>query len=292
MGAVFPRDVREAVAHWSGHGVVHAEAMVGGDTSSVFVVDLESNQRVFLKVGKRNHGAVLKEEAWGLRWLREAQAIRLPECLEQGESTEGTPFLILEYVTSGQAGAGFDDTLGRALADLHRAGAPGWGLFRNNFIGPLPQDNQPGPDWATFYRERRLEPLLRKAVDRGLVDVGTKRQMFRLFQVLEQRVGPPEPPSRLHGDLWGGNLMVDEEGEPCLVDPCVYGGHREMDLAMMQLFGGFGQRVFTAYHEAHPLRQDWQARVPLYQLYPILVHVNLFGGSYVRSLSRALDAVV
>ncbi|HEX2673741.1 MAG TPA: fructosamine kinase family protein, partial [Polyangiaceae bacterium] len=114
----------------------------------------------------------------------------------------------------------------------------------------------------------------------------------QLFDVLPERVGAPEPPARLHGDLWSGNVHVDERGAPCLIDPAVYGGHREMDLAMMRLFGGFSERVFAAYAEAFPLSPGHERRVQLYQLYPLLVHVNLFGGSYLGSLQQALSAYV
>jgi fructosamine-3-kinase len=113
----------------------------------------------------------------------------------------------------------------------------------------------------------------------------------RLLARLEECVGPPEPPARLHGDLWGGNAMVDEQGMPCLIDPAVYGGHREVDLAMMRLFGGFAPRVFSAYAEAFPLAPGHEERVPLYQLYFLMVHVNLFGGSYVASVEHALARV-
>jgi fructosamine-3-kinase len=119
-----------------------------------------------------------------------------------------------------------------------------------------------------------------------------RRGFDALFGCLTERVGPDEPPARLHGDLWGGNLHVDEEGRPCLIDPAVYGGHREMDLAMMRLFGGFSPRVFAAYHEAYPLAPGWEDRVPLYQLYPLMVHVNLFGRGYVGSVEGALRQVV
>jgi len=116
------------------------------------------------------------------------------------------------------------------------------------------------------------------------------RQGFdRLFRVLEELCGPAEPPARLHGDLWGGNLLCDDRGAPCLIDPAVYGGHREIDLAMMRLFGGFGGRVFDAYDEAWPLADGHQERMSLYQLYPLMVHVNLFGGSYGGSVEAALD---
>jgi fructosamine-3-kinase len=156
----------------------------------------------------------------------------------------------------------------------------------------LPQSNAPAPTWAEFYRARRIEPQLRRAADDGVASARMLRDGERLLAVMEERVGPPEPPSRLHGDLWGGNLLVDERGDPCLIDPAVHGGHRELDLAMMHLFGGFGARVFEAYDEAFPLAPGHEQRIPLYQLYFLLVHVNLFGGSYVGSVERALAAVV
>jgi fructosamine-3-kinase len=113
-----------------------------------------------------------------------------------------------------------------------------------------------------------------------------------LFAALGERVGPAEPPARLHGDLWGGNLLCDDAGAPCLCDPAVYGGHREIDLAMMRLFGGFGARTFAAYDEAWPLAPGHAARVPLYQLYPLMVHVNLFGGGYIGQVEATLDRLV
>jgi fructosamine-3-kinase len=114
----------------------------------------------------------------------------------------------------------------------------------------------------------------------------------RLFAALPDLAGPDEPPARLHGDLWGGNLLVDDAGAPCLIDPAVYGGHREIDLAMMRLFGGFGPRVFAAYDEAWPLAPGHEERVGLYQLYPLMVHVNLFGGGYVGSVESSLDRLM
>jgi fructosamine-3-kinase len=129
------------------------------------------------------------------------------------------------------------------------------------------------------------------AVDGGLASSEMKRGFARLFLALETLVGPAEPPARLHGDLWGGNLMCDAAGAPCLIDPAVYGGHREIDLAMMRLFGGFGSRVFSAYDQAWPLAEGHQQRVDLYQLYPLMVHVNLFGGGYVGSVEAGLSRI-
>jgi fructosamine-3-kinase len=141
-------------------------------------------------------------------------------------------------------------------------------------------------------RACRLEPQVRLASEEGRVDAGLRRDFERLYARLPGLVGPPEPAARLHGDLWGGNLHRDGDGLPALVDPAVYGGHRELDLAMMRLFGGFSERCFAAYHEAWPLAPGHEARVGLCQLYPLLVHVNLFGGSYTSSVKRTLARYV
>ncbi|HEV8547695.1 MAG TPA: fructosamine kinase family protein, partial [Polyangiaceae bacterium] len=138
----------------------------------------------------------------------------------------------------------------------------------------------------------RLEPQLRRASDAGRVTAALRRRFEELFARLPELVGPEEPPARLHGDLWGGNLHVDEQGAPCLIDPAAYGGHREVDLAMMRLFGGFSERVFSAYAESFPLAAGHAERTDLYQLYPLLVHVNLFGGGYGASVERALSRYV
>jgi fructosamine-3-kinase len=198
-------------------------------------------------------------------------------------------FLVLELVPTGAPACDFDEKLGRGLAALHRFGASGFGLDHDNFIGSLPQANAPIGSWPEFYRERRLEAQLRRAADEGRASTRMRQGFERLFRVLDDLCGPAEPPARLHGDLWGGNLLCDDRGAPCLIDPAVYGGHREMDLGMMRLFGGFGARVFEAYDEVWPLADGHHERVPLYQLYPLMVHVNLFGGSYVGSVEAALE---
>ena len=185
-----------------------------------------------------------------------------------------------------------DEALGRGLGALHRAEPPGFGLPYRNLIARLWQDNRPCATWPDFYWARRLEPMLRRAEEAGLADAALRRDFERLAARLPERCGPAEPPARLHGDLWSGNLLVDEAGAPVLVDPAVYGGHREIDLAMMRLFGGFGPRVFEAYAEAWPLAPGWEDRIPLYQLYPLLVHVSLFGGSYLGSVRQALRRVL
>jgi fructosamine-3-kinase len=283
----------EAIGRSLGARVHRAQALDGGDINEAYALELEDGRRVFAKTNRRAPPAMFSAEARGLAWLAQAESLRVPRVLAVSDPTEkGPSFLVLEHVGSAARRRGFDEDLGHGLAALHRFGAPGFGLDHDNFIGRLPQANAPLPDWPSFYRARRLEPQLRRAVELGLAPSGVRKGFDRLFATLEDRVGPPEPPARLHGDLWGGNLLVDEAGGPCLIDPAVYGGHREVDLAMMRLFGGFGPRVFSAYDEAWPLSAGHEERVDLYQLYPLLVHVNLFGGSYISSVEAALGRLV
>jgi protein-ribulosamine 3-kinase len=234
-------------------------------------------------------------EARGLAWLAEPGVVRVPRVLAVApENAAGPPFLALELIAPGPRVRDFDERLGRGLAALHRPGGgpeATFGLDHDNFIGSLPQDNHAVATWPEFYRARRLEPLVRAAIDAALLDAADRRAFDDVFRRLPELAGPAEAPARLHGDLWGGNLLVDETGAPCLVDPAVYRGHREIDLAMMRLFGGFGPRVFSAYAEAFPLAPGADERVPLYQLYPLLVHVNLFGGGYAGQVRAALRAL-
>ncbi|MFW5925971.1 MAG: fructosamine kinase family protein [Myxococcota bacterium] len=284
---------RDTVARALGSPVTSTDSIPGGDINVAYRVQLEDGRHVFVKVNPGAARDMFPAEARGLSWLAEAGALRVPQVLAVSDPEGDEPaFLALELLEPGARRPDFDEALGRGLAALHRFGAPSFGLDHHNFIGRLPQDNTPAGDWVTFYRERRLEPQLRQATDRGLVSSRMREGFDRLLPRLDTLVGPAEPPARLHGDLWGGNLHVDDRGEPALIDPAVYGGHREMDLAMMRLFGGFGKGVFRAYDEAYPLAPGADERVPLYQLYPLMVHVNLFGSGYFRSVERALARLV
>ena len=283
-------ELRATLERRLGTQVLGTKRLGGGDINDAFEVSLGDGTSVFVKTHPDPPRGMFEAEARGLRWLGEAGAIRVPRVIEV--SDEHPAYLALELLTPAKRRPDFDEVLGRSLASLHAVGAPSFGLDHDNFIGRLAQSNTTADDWASFYWASRLEPQLRLATDRGLVDSGMSARFDTLRRVLPERVGPEEPPSRLHGDLWGGNLHVDEAGQPCLIDPAVYGGHREIDLAMMRLFGGFGERAFAAYGEARPLAPGADSRVPLYQLYPLMVHVNLFGGSYLGSVKRALSACV
>ena len=283
----------ESVGRALGSAVETQHALSGGDINEAWNVALADGRRVFVKTNASAPRAMFPAEARGLAWLAEADALRVPRvlavCDERGDDPS---FLALELLAPAARARGFDEALGRGLAALHRFGAPRFGLDHDNFIGRLPQSNTPHATWPAFYREERLAPQIRMATDRGLLGGGLRKRLDALLARLEAIVGPPEPPARLHGDLWGGNLHVDERGAPCLIDPAAYGGHREVDLAMMKLFGGFSPRVFDAYDEAFPTAEGGEERVPLYQLYFLLAHVNLFGSGYVSSVERAVAQVL
>jgi protein-ribulosamine 3-kinase len=275
-----------------GARVVKARPLTGGDINQAFEVGLADGRLVFVKCNVSAPNDMFVAEARGLAWLGEAKALRVPAVLAASGADDLTPFLALELIQSAPRAADFDERLGRGLAALHRHGAQAFGLDHDNYIGRLPQKNTFGVTWPEFYRVRRLGPQLRAAADAGLAPARLRRDFERLLAQLETLCGPTESPARLHGDLWGGNMIADDLGEPCLIDPAVYGGHREIDLAMMKLFGGFGPRVFAAYKEAFPLSDGYRERVPLYQLYPLMVHVNLFGGGYLAQVEAALAQLV
>jgi len=257
----------------------------GGSIASAYAVDLQDGRRVFVKdYGDAPH-AIVRAEARGLDWLAEPGVIDVARVVALDPEA---PVLVLDWIESGRRDPASDEALGRRLAALHQSRPPAFGHDHPGYIGPLPVDNTPAESWPAFYAERRLRPLLRRARDDGRIPASVARDADTVLERLASLCGPEEPPARLHGDLWSGNVMVDAGGTPVLVDPSPYGGCREMDLAMMRLFGGFSERTFDAYAEQAPLPDGAAERVPLCQLHPLLVHVVLFGGSYVGDFAAAL----
>ncbi len=241
-------------------------------------------------VVKVNHAerypGLFAAEADGLERLRATGAVRVPVVVGHGEDHDDA-FLLMEHIDGGLPTTASWETLGRAVAGLHRHTATGFGLERDNYIGSLPQRNTREAEWPAFLVQHRLEPLVRQARDAHRLDAA----MVRRFERLHGRIGgyfPTEPPALLHGDLWSGNVLHAADGTPVLIDPAVYHGHREMDLAMARLFGGFDEAFFDAYQAAYPLGPGFADRVELAQLYPLLVHVLLFGGGYTTQMDMVL----
>jgi fructosamine-3-kinase len=258
----------------------------GGDINRAYRGRTVDGRTVFVKTRDDPPPGMFAAEAASLRWLRDAAAIRCPEPLWWDEQR-----LVLEWIDHGAPGPTTDEELGRGLAAMHRAGASMFGLTEPANLATIPLDNAPTDTWPEFLWTRRLEPLLRMAGEVGTVPTNDAVWQ-RLEHDLGELCGPPEPPARLHGDLWSGNVVVDSSAVPWLVDPSSYGGHREIDLAMLALFGGLSERIVSAYDSVFPLSDGWQRRLPLNQLLPLLVHAVLFGGSYGRqALAAARSAV-
>lgn len=242
---------------------------------------------------KYNHPGALsnfQSEEKGMGILAEAGSIRTPIMMGTGES-ESHAYLLMEFIQSQSRAADYWEDFGQKLALLHLNSQEKFGLDHNNFIGALPQSNRPKDSWIDFFIEERIEPMLEEAIRKGAFVESIRSDFENLYQKLPQ-IFPQESPSLLHGDLWGGNILTDESGKVCIIDPAVYYGHREMELAFMTLFDSQPLRFYEAYHEVYPLEEGFGDRFDVYNLYPLLVHVNLFGGSYVSSVRRILKSVL
>jgi fructosamine-3-kinase len=262
----------------------------GGDVAQSYRCDLEDGRRVFAKTHPSPPAGFFTTEAAGLRWLAEPGAVSVPEVLAVSDGDDGgPPFLVLGWIELGHSMASTEADLGRSLAELHQATPATFGREDRRSTGSRGLPNEPCATWAEFYATQRLAPLARLARDGRALPAQAISDLQRLdADRLREVGGPVEPPARLHGDLWAGNRVVDRAGRSWLIDPAAHGGHREFDLAMMRLFGGYGRDCFDAYAEARPLSDGWEERVPLHQIAPLVVHAIKFGGGY---RSAAADAI-
>lgn len=250
----------------------------GGCIANSQIIETVSGEKYFLK-SYGNNNAILQNEANGLSELAKSKAIRIPKVIAVTDN-----FLLLEFVETGRRKRDFSELFGKEFAKMHRTTSDNFGFFENNFIGSSPQINVPtnnSNSWLDFFWENRLLYQFKLAEQNGYAN----SEFRNLFSKLENKLpsiieGTEEKPTLLHGDLWGGNFMVDENSNPVLIDPAVYYGHREADLAMTKLFGGFDENFYSAYNEEYPLQDDWEYRINLYMLYHVLNHLNIFGSGY------------
>ncbi|MFE6924980.1 fructosamine kinase family protein [Nocardia sp. NPDC057663] len=273
------------------HQRLRTTPVTGGSISVAERIVLDDGTHLFLKTWPGGASAaptgetqpaptgLFAAEAAGLRWLRDADGVAVPEVYAAtGE------LLLMEWIEHAEPSRAAAERFGAGLARTHRAGAPAFGAPADGFLGGLPLDNSPGDDWSTWYREHRILPYLKLAVDAGALDPADATTVESIH--IE---APPEPPSRIHGDLWPGNIVWGRADTPWLIDPAAHGGHRETDLATLTLFGGAPHfpRIVAAYNDIHPLAPDWQSRIPLHNLTLLLAHAILFGRTY---RSAVLDA--
>lgn len=258
------------------HQRIRMTPVTGGDICHAHRLTLDDGTDLFAKTLEPAPPGMFPAEAAGLRWLAEADAVRLPEVIAVTDD-----LLALEWIEPGHPTPAGMTAFGRDLARLHRAGADNFGAPWPAYVGPLQADNTPKPTWPDYYAENRVRPALRTAVDHGHISRDDARVIDDVLDKMPALTGDPEPPSRLHGDLWSGNLHCASDGEVFLIDPSAYGGHREVDLAMLHLFGAPQlDLIVAAYHDEFPLASDWRDRIALYQLHPLVVHAALFGGTY------------
>lgn len=257
---------------------VDVSRVSGGDINDAYRLSAKGTS-YFVKVNiSELYPDMFLAEAKGLELMRSKSDFHIPEVLGQGE-VKGHQFLVMEFLEQGSQSEDFWELFAARLTGMHRSTNKIFGLDHSNFIGSLVQINTPCTSWAEFFARHRLAPLAEKAFDEGRLSKSAIDRLEGLYPRLENLL-PHEPPSLLHGDLWSGNFMCGADGHATIYDPAVYYGHREMDLAMSKLFGGFDKRFYSAYCEEFPLESGWEERIALHNLYPLLVHVVLFGGGY------------
>ena len=291
--------VREARVVGSQHGYQHLMLTLAGGRRAFAKVTAEAG------LGPAEMAAAFAAEANSLRWLAEADAVPVPEVLAVTEAA-----LVISLIPPGHATPLAAFRFGTELARLHAAGSEDFGAPWRGFIASLPLDNTPTPpgqpanvtptkpqlsrwsQWPQWYASRRLLPFLRRAVDSGALRPADARLVEAVTDRIDSLAGPGEPPSRIHGDLWAGNVLWSGEAG-WLIDPAAHGGHRETDLAMLALFGApHLDRILAGYNDTAPLAAGWRSRVPLHQLHPLLVHACLFGASYAEEVRSAARAVL
>lgn len=259
----------------------------GGSINSAYRLSTNKGE-LFLKCNSDTPVDFFEKEAEGLKLLKSAETnLRIPEVVAVENPGNDTPgFLLMEYITSGRAGDSIQ--FGSDLAYLHQTKESKFGLNSDNYIGSLPQSNRKHSDWESFFDEERIKPQLRRVVDSGKMNTSVLQKWDRLSSKLSDLL-PAASPSLVHGDLWSGNYLFDSSGRAVLIDPAVYYGHPEMDLAFSKMFGGFSEEFYQGYESVQPIERGFDERVPIYNLYPLLVHVNLFGGHYITQAKDVLN---
>jgi len=259
---------------------------IGGGCINNTVRLTTASSHYFLKWNLRAEYDMFDKEAAGLELLNQSFKNQVPAPIHWGIFHDKS-YLLMDYIDSGARQHNYWEQFGVSLANMHQISNEKFGLSYPNYIGRLPQSNEWHHDWIAFFISQRLENQLALAYDHGLVDRKLLDRFQNFYHHLDQLL-PSEKPALLHGDLWGGNIMDGCDGFACIVDPAVFYGHREAELSFTRLFGGFEQSFYQAYHLTYPLAPGFDERVDIYNLYPLLVHLNLFGLSYLGSIKQIL----
>lgn len=285
---MLPAGLQEQINLQLGTRIVEVRSLPGGDIHRAALLGLPGGVSVFLKYNTGAEAAeMFRTEALGLALLGAPKVLAVPKVIGRGQSGVYA-FLLLEYITPGHRNRVFWADFGAALAILHGTTSAHFGFAHNNFIGSLPQSNRRHDTWASFYAEERLRPQMQLARQQQQLDAADEKQLENLCNKLSA-LCPAEVPALTHGDLWSGNFLCDTTDKPVLIDPAASYAHREMDLAMSRLFGGFDAVFYESYEQTWPLAPGFEERLEVYQLYYLLVHVNLFGGAYVDKVRRILQ---
>jgi len=266
--------------------VFSARPLGGGSINEVYHLRTSAGSFCLKYNLSEAYPKMFETEAKGLELLAKTSALKVPEVIFQSTLAYYS-FIVLDYIPPAPEIKGFFADFGRSLARLHRHKGVLFGLDYNNYMGSLAQHNCYHYGWVDFFAEERLVRQVDLAVSKGLLDASGEKLFENLYLKLDDLL-PEEPPCLVHGDLWSGNFIVSDQGKACLIDPAVYYGNREVDLAMSTLFGGFSQEFYTSYDAEYPLIAGWKERLDLYKLYPLLVHLNLFGSSYLGSILSIL----
>jgi protein-ribulosamine 3-kinase len=262
----------------------------GGSINEVFRLQTAAGFFILKLNNAQQFPKMFEQEAEGLEAIRQTKTITVPEVIATGHLGYNS-FLLMEYIETGSKTPASMQLLGLQLAQMHRHQNEQFGFEKDNYMGSLPQSNKKHETWKEFFVEERLKPMVKLAFDASFID----QKMVSDFESLYQKFGElfeEEKPALIHGDLWGGNYLISSEGKPYLIDPAVSYGFREFDLAMTHLFGGFSADFYQAYQEEFPLQPNWQQRIDLWNLYPLLLHLNLFGTGYLGKVKSALKKFI
>ncbi len=266
--------------------IKNISSISGGDINDVYKIITEKNSYVLKVNDKETFPKMFEKEKWGLEMLSKT-GVKSPKVVLTF-SDQKYQYLLLEFIKEESVSTPFWKNFATDLAKIHSTTSKNFGLDHSNYIGSLHQDNSKKDTWEKFFVENRIKPLVKQAFDKNELN-RTHLKHFENFYKRCNEILPKEKPSLIHGDLWGGNLMKGKDQTPVFIDPAVYFGHREMDIAMTQMFGGFDNQYLANYNEILPMEKGWEKRIEIHNLYPNLVHLILFGSGYLGEIERVID---